>query len=114
MSPIAFLPTTLPCVPRVQKGKNASRVLSMTRMKQARISSMYYCRLVPGDIIELLFDHVARFAFRVRSSPSAPMAGWVPVTPTPTCRGLSCSAFNTHMPWGRGGRGTGDGRACLG
>ena len=38
----------------------------MTRMKQARISSMFYCRLVPGDIIELLFDHVARFAFRVR------------------------------------------------
>ena len=50
----------------VQKGKNPSRVLSMTRMKQARISSMFYCRLVPGDIIELLFDHVARFAFRVR------------------------------------------------
>ena len=50
---------------RLQKGKNPSRVLSIVRQKQARIQSLFYCRLVPGDIVELLFDHAARFAFRV-------------------------------------------------
>jgi hypothetical protein len=46
----------------------------MTRRKQARVMKDYYCRLVPGDIIELLYDQQGRYAFRVRLSARAPHA----------------------------------------
>jgi hypothetical protein len=45
----------------------------MAREKQARIVSKCYCRLVPGDIIELLHDHAAQFAFRVSWLRCAPV-----------------------------------------
>jgi hypothetical protein len=57
----------------VQRGKNSTRVLSVHRRKQARVASNTYCRLVPGDIIELLYDQQGQYAFKVRQ---AVKRGW--------------------------------------
>lgn len=82
----AYLPS--PCIPSLcslhlptpadphplQRGKNSTRVLSVHRRKQARVASSTYCRLVPGDIIELLYDQQGQYAYKVsgRASFRAP------------------------------------------
>lgn len=53
----------------MQTGKNSTRVVSLNRRKQARVTSNTYCRLVPGDIIELLYDQQGKYAFKVRVCP---------------------------------------------
>jgi hypothetical protein len=54
----------------VQKGKNSTRVLSISRRKQARVTNSTYCRLVPGDVVELLYDQQGRYAFKlIETSP---------------------------------------------
>jgi hypothetical protein len=50
----------------LQRGKNSTRVLSIALRKQARVTSNTYCRLVPGDIVELLYDQQGRYAYKVR------------------------------------------------
>lgn len=47
------------------KGKNSTRVLSIGRRKQARVTSNTYCRLVPGDVVELLYDQQGRYAYQL-------------------------------------------------
>ncbi len=49
----------------MQQGKNSCRVLSVSRRQQVRLTAHHYVRVVPGDIIELLYDQPAQFAFRV-------------------------------------------------
>jgi F-box-like/Leucine Rich repeat len=49
-------------------GKNSTRVISLTRRKQARVSSKTFCRLVDGDVIELLYDQQGRYAFKLVES----------------------------------------------
>jgi hypothetical protein len=71
-SPSAYRPHgALPALLRAQAGKNSTRVLSIGRRKQARVTSLTYCRLVPGDIVELLYDQQGRYAFKVRPVPCA-------------------------------------------
>jgi hypothetical protein len=43
-------------------------VLSVGRRKQARVMSSTYCRLLPGDVVELLYDQQGRFAYKVRGA----------------------------------------------
>lgn len=38
----------------------------MGRRKQARVMSNTYCRLLPGDVVELLYDQQGRYAYKVR------------------------------------------------
>jgi hypothetical protein len=40
-------------------------VLSIGRRKQARVMSNTYCRLLPGDVVELLYDQQGRYAYKV-------------------------------------------------
>ena len=47
------------------RGKNSTRVLSIARRKQARVTNSTYCRLVPGDVVELLYDQQGKYAFKV-------------------------------------------------
>ena len=47
----------------------------MARRNQVRIVKGSYCRLVPGDIVEMLYDQQGRYAFRVSYSPNAPLLG---------------------------------------
>ena len=65
-------PPGLHANPTLQRGKNSTRVLSVNRRKQARVASDTYCRLVPGDIIELLYDQQGQYAYKVRMSTPAP------------------------------------------
>jgi hypothetical protein len=59
-------PPTPPTPPRsAQLGKNSMRVISAARKKHARLAKNFYCRLVPGDIVEFLHDHHGRYAFQV-------------------------------------------------
>lgn len=51
----------------MQRGKNSTRVLSIGRRKQARVMSQTYCRLLPGDVVELLYDQQGRYAYKVRA-----------------------------------------------
>ena len=41
----------------------------MARRNQVRIVKNAYCRLVPGDIVEMLYDQQGRYAFRVSRAP---------------------------------------------
>ena len=49
----------------MQKGKNSTRVISISRKRQARVSTKMSCRILPGDIVELLYDEQGKFAFKV-------------------------------------------------
>lgn len=71
----------------------------MARRKQARVTCNTYCRLVPGDVVELLYDQQGRFAYKVRLADSdgggrQPQAsGADPSSPFAT--------VVTHDPFGR-------------
>lgn len=46
-------------------------MISGARQRQARVAKERYCRMVPGDVLELLHDHQGRYAFKlVETSPT--------------------------------------------
>jgi len=57
-----------PHASEAQRGKNSTRVLSIARRKQARVTCNTFCRLVPGDVVELLYDQQGRYAYKVRNA----------------------------------------------
>jgi hypothetical protein len=63
-------------------GKNSTRIISPSRRKQARILRDVECRIVPGDIIELLYDTPGCFAFElieVASDSGSPLIKQTPL-----------------------------------
>ena len=70
------------------EGKNHTRVVSQSRRKQARVEHRTYCRLVPGDVVEMLYDQQGQYAFLlVEASPDgSPMVA-------PTLFSPSVAAF---------------------
>lgn len=52
--------------PSLQLGRNSVRILSPGRRKQSKVPTGKMCRVLMGDVIELVYDQPGRHAFQVR------------------------------------------------